>query len=135
MDSRTGENITAAQQANGVYIWDVTNPLSFKIVHHDNALLGSNLKKTQIRIMFNHQLKKALGMHKCFLDLTIYHQWIHSSGRILLTFKNMLIRFLNKLSVISIQTVLTGCRNVLCDQLKVANDDVTLSHDIKYNIY
>ncbi|WAB58491.1 replication enhancer protein [Cajanus scarabaeoides yellow mosaic virus] len=93
MDLRTGELITASQANNGAYIWGITNPLSFKVLTHESPWDITTMNRTVVRIMFNHQLKKALGMHKCFLDLTIYHRFKTTSGRILIIFRNQLLRY------------------------------------------
>ncbi|AAD20639.1 replication enhancer protein [Mungbean yellow mosaic India virus] len=106
MDFRTGENITAAQLRSGVYIWEVQNPLSFKIMHHSPILAESRMNGHQAAHMFNHRLKKALGMHKCFLDLKLYHYMKATSGMILSIFRNQLFKFLNNLGVISLANIL-----------------------------
>nr|AAX84784.1 AC3 [Mungbean yellow mosaic India virus] len=113
MDFRTGESITAAQLRNGVYIWEVQNPLSFKIMHHSPIQAGSRMIVTKLRIMFNHGLKKALGMHKCFLDLKIYHYMTATSGMILSIFRSQLFRFLNNIGVISLANILYFASDLL----------------------
>nr|QGN65506.1 replication enhancer protein [Mungbean yellow mosaic India virus] len=113
MDFRTGESITAAQLRNGVYIWEVQNPLSFKIMHHSPIQAGSRMIVTKLRIMFNHGLKKALGMHKCFLDLKIYHYMKATSGMILSIFRSQLFRFLNNIGVISLANILYFASDLL----------------------
>nr|AAW50870.1 replication associated protein [Mungbean yellow mosaic India virus] len=102
MDFRTGESITAAQLRNGVYIWEVQNPLSFKIMHHSPILAESRMNCHQTTHMFNHRLKETLGMHKCFLDLKLFHYMKATSGMILSIFRKQLFRFLNNLGVISL---------------------------------
>ncbi|ADF42583.1 ren [Radish leaf curl virus-Hajipur [IN:LabIso:11]] len=69
MDSRTGELITATQAESGVYIWTVKNPLYFKISqHHERPFLSNNDILT-IQVQFNYNLRKALGIHQCFLRI------------------------------------------------------------------
>ncbi|CAA10705.1 AC3 protein [Mungbean yellow mosaic virus-Vigna] len=134
MDFRTGDNITAAQLKNGVFIWEVRNPLSFKIMQHRQIRPGSQMYVTQIRIMFNHGLKKALLMHKCFLDLTLYHYLTATSGMILSTFSDQLFRYLNNLGVISIGNVLKGASHILYEKLHHV-EDVSLTHNVQYKLY
>nr|UVN12635.1 replication enhancer protein [Horsegram yellow mosaic virus] len=134
MDFRTGDNITAAQLRNGVYIWEVRNPLSFKILQHRPMGAGSRMIVTQIRLMFNHGLKKALQMHKCFLDLKLYHYMTATSGMILSIFRNQLFRYLNNLGVISIGNVLRGASHILYEKLHLV-EDVSFTHNVQYKLY
>nr|AWD30787.1 C3 [Tomato yellow leaf curl virus]AWD30793.1 C3 [Tomato yellow leaf curl virus] len=41
MDSRTGELITAPQAENGVFIWEINNPLYFKITDHSQRAISN----------------------------------------------------------------------------------------------
>ncbi|AFJ39284.1 transcription activator protein [Tomato leaf curl Bangladesh virus-[India:Udaipur:Gaillardia:2009]] len=75
MDSRTGEPITAAQAVNGVFTWEIQNPLYFKITEHHNRPFLTNRDIIIIQLQFNHNLRKALGIHKCFL---VYRIWMTS---------------------------------------------------------
>nr|WAJ59998.1 replication enhancer protein [Horsegram yellow mosaic virus]WAJ60015.1 replication enhancer protein [Horsegram yellow mosaic virus] len=134
MDFRTGDNIAATQLGNGVYIWEVRNPLSFKILQHRPMGAGSRMIVTQIRLMFNHGLKKALQMHKCFLDLTLYHYMTATSGMILSIFRNQLFRYLNNLGVISIGNVLSGASHILYEKLHLV-EDVSFTHNVQYKLY
>nr|ADB96025.1 AC3 [Horsegram yellow mosaic virus] len=134
MDFRTGDNITAAQLRNGVYIWEVRNPLSFKILQHRPMGAGSRMIVTQIRLMFNHGLKKALQMHKCFLDLKLYHYMTATSGMILSIFRNQLFRYLNNLGVISVGNVLSGASHILYEKLHLV-EDVSFTHNVQYKLY
>nr|UVJ88641.1 replication enhancer protein [Horsegram yellow mosaic virus] len=134
MDFRTGDNITAAQLRNGVYIWEVRNPLSFKILQHRPMGAGSRMIVTQIRLMFNHGLKKALQMHKCFLDLKLYHYMTATSGMILSIFRNQLFRYLNNLGVISLGNVLNSASHILYEKLHLV-EDVSFTHNVQYKLY
>nr|UVN12623.1 replication enhancer protein [Horsegram yellow mosaic virus] len=134
MDFRTGDNITAAQLRNGVYIWEVRNPLSFKILQHRPMGAGSRMVVTQFRLMINHALKKALQMHKCFLDLKLYHYMTATSGMILSIFRNQLFRYLNNLGVISIGNVLNGASHILYEKLHLV-EDVSFTHNVQYKLY
>nr|WPF72398.1 replication enhancer protein [Dolichos yellow mosaic virus] len=134
-DSRTGESITAAQLQSGVFIWELKNPLSFKILeHHEGFLFDPNQHRTKIRIMFNHGLKKALGIHKAFLDFVIYHRLTPQSGRILNVFRNFLSRFLNNLGIISMNNVLRGCEYVLYDVFQRI-EAVDFEYNVQWKLY
>nr|QBQ95431.1 Replication enhancer protein [Mungbean yellow mosaic virus] len=134
MDFRTGEYITAAQLKSGVYIWEVQNPLSFKIMHHSPILAGSQMYVTKLRIMFNDGLKKALGMHKCFLDLKLYHYLTATSGMILSIFRRQLFKFLNNLGVISLANILYFASDFLYVKLHTVVD-VSFTHNAQYKLY
>nr|WGC76075.1 Replication Enhancer Protein [Mungbean yellow mosaic India virus] len=134
MDFRTGESITAAQLRNGVYTWEVQNPLSFKIMHHSPIQAGSEMVVTKLRIMFNHGLKKALGMHKCFLDLKLYHYMKATSGKILSIFRNQLLKFLNNVGVISLANILYFASDFLYVKLHFV-EDVSFTHNVQYKLY
>nr|WHU53728.1 replication enhancer protein [Mungbean yellow mosaic India virus] len=134
MDFRTGEYITAAQLRSGVFTWEVQNPLSFKIMQHRRIQAGSTMFVTQLRIMFNHRLKKALAMHKCFLELTLYHYMTATSGMILSIFRRQLFRFLNNIGVISIGNILYFASKFLYEKLHNV-EHVSLTHNVQYKLY
>ncbi|ATO88010.1 replication enhancer protein [Bitter gourd yellow mosaic virus] len=72
MDSRTGEYITATQAENGAFIWTVPNPLYFKITDHAVRPSFSQQDIITIEIRFNHNLRRALQIHKCFLTYKVW---------------------------------------------------------------
>ncbi|AEV76909.2 replication enhancer protein [Pepper leaf curl Lahore virus] len=134
MDSRTGELITAAQAMNGVYTWEVPNPLYFKIIDHSSrpSLMEHDIITVQIRS--NHNLRKALGMHKCFL---VYRIWMTSQPqtlRFLRVFRYQVLRYLDMLGVICINTVVRAVEHVLYSVLTGTNH-VEQSNLIKFKIY
>nr|APW79690.1 replication enhancer protein [Papaya leaf curl virus]CRI05703.1 replication enhancer protein [Papaya leaf curl virus]CRI05709.1 replication enhancer protein [Papaya leaf curl virus]CRI05721.1 replication enhancer protein [Papaya leaf curl virus]CRI05727.1 replication enhancer protein [Papaya leaf curl virus] len=134
MDSRTGEIITAAQAENGVFIWEIQNPLYFKITEHHNRPFLMNQDIITVQVQFNHNLRKVLGIHKCFL---VYRIWMTSqppTGRFLRVFKTQVLKYLNNLGVISINNVNRAVDHVLWNVLHhVVYVDQTYS--IKFNIY
>nr|AXU22037.1 REn [Chilli leaf curl virus] len=134
MDSRTGEPITAAQAENGVFIWEITNPLYFKITEHHNRpfLRGQDIITVQIR--FNHNLRKALGMHKCFLTYRIWTTLQPQTGHFLRVFKTQVLKVLNNFAVISINNVNRAVDHVLWNVLDHVVY-VNQSYSIKYNLY
>ncbi|AEV76903.1 replication enhancer protein [Papaya leaf curl virus] len=134
MDSRTGELITAAQAENGVFIWEIQNPLYFKITKHQNPPFTMKEDIIKVQIQFNHNLRKVLGIHKCFL---VYRIWMTSqpqTGRFLRVFKTQVLKFLDNLGVNSINNVIRSVDHVLWDVLQHIVY-VEQSYSIKFNIY
>nr|AMT74405.1 AC3 protein [Tomato leaf curl China virus] len=134
MDSRTGELITATQAENGVFIWEITNPLYFKITELQNRPFLSNNDIVKVRIQFNYNLRKALGMHQCFLDFRIWTNSHLQTGRFLRVFRTQVLKFLNNLGVISLNNVIRVRTYVLWDAL-TQTTFVQSSHVIKFNLY
>ncbi|ACC38248.1 AC3 protein [Pepper leaf curl Yunnan virus-[YN323]] len=134
MDSRTGELLTATQSENGVYIWTVKNPLYFKITkHHERPFLRKHDIIT-LQVQFNYNLRKALGIHKCFLTCQIWTHLHPQTSRFLRVFKYQFLKYLDRLGVISINNCIRAFRYVLYDVLN-GTIDVIENHDIKFNIY
>ncbi|AGN12891.1 AL2 [Tomato bright yellow mottle virus] len=79
MDSRTGERITRRQAENGVYTWEVQNPLYFKITNVE-ILLHANTTVYHIQIRFNHNLRRALDLHKAYLNFQVWTTSLTASG-------------------------------------------------------
>nr|QIH45489.1 replication enhancer protein [Synedrella leaf curl virus] len=134
MDSRTGELITAAQAENGVYIWEIQNPLYFKIIEHHNRPFLMKEDIITLQIQFNYNLRKALGVHKCFLVYRIWTTLQPQTGRFLRVFKTQVLKFLNNLGVISLNNVIRAVNYVLWDAL-TQTTFVDSSHIIKFNLY
>nr|QIH13718.1 replication enhancer protein [Ageratum enation virus] len=134
MDSRTGELITVAQAENGVFIWEIQNPLYFKITEHQNRPFTMKEDIITLQIQFNYNLRKALRVHKCFL---VYRIWMTSqpqTGRFLRVFKTQVFKYLNNLGIISINNVIRAVDRVLWDVLEHIVY-VDQSYSIKFNIY
>ncbi|AHZ59326.1 replication enhancement protein [Pouzolzia golden mosaic virus] len=134
MDSRTGAIITATQAENGAYIWTVPNPLYFKIIKHEQRPSMTNHDIITIQIQFNHNLRKALGLHQCFL---IFQIWTHlqpQTGRFLRVFRVQCMKQLNNLGIVSINNVIRAVNHVLNNVLE-KTIDVQLSTIIKFNLY
>nr|QIH12878.1 replication enhancer protein [Tobacco curly shoot virus] len=134
MDSRTGELITAAQAENGVYIWEIQNPLYFKITEHQNRPFLMKEDIMTIQIQFNYNLRKALGVHKCYLVFRIWMTSQPQTGRLLRVFKTQVFKYLNNLGVISINNVIRAVDHVLWNVLQHIVY-VDQSYSIKFNIY
>nr|AFQ23205.1 replication enhancer protein [Tobacco curly shoot virus] len=134
MDSRTGELITAAQAENGVYIWEIQNPLYFKIIEHQNRPFLMKEDIITIRIQFNYNLRKALGVHKCFLVFRIWMTSQPPTGHLLRVFKTQVFKYLHNLGIISINNVIRAVDHVLWNRLEHIVY-VDQSYSIKFNIY
>ncbi|AGO45837.1 replication enhancer protein [East African cassava mosaic virus] len=59
MDLRTGELITAPQAQNGAFIWEIPNPLYFKILNHNSKPFNMNHDIIDVQIRFNYNLIKS----------------------------------------------------------------------------
>nr|UYB79099.1 C2 [Pedilanthus leaf curl virus] len=134
MDSRTGEHITAAHALNGVETWKIQNPLYFKITEHHNRPFLMNNDIITIQVQFNHNLRKALGIHKCIIAFQIWMTSQPPTGRFLRVFKTQVLKYLDNLGVISINNVLRAVDHVLWNVLEHVVY-VDQSSSIKFNIY
>nr|AXN77443.1 replication enhancer protein [Tomato leaf curl Mahe virus] len=134
MDLRTGELITAAQAQSGVFIWEIQNPLYFKIIKHDSRAFNTNHDIISIQIRFNHNLRKVLEIHKCFLNFKVWTSLRPQTGRFLSVFRTQVLKYLDSLGVISINAIIRAVDYVLHDVF-VNTLQVTENHEIKFNIY
>nr|CAS97473.1 replication enhancer protein (REn) [Pepper yellow vein Mali virus] len=134
MDSRTGEHITARQAKNGVFIWEINNPLYFTITNHDIRPFNMNQDILTLQIRFNHNLRKALGIHKCFLNFKVWTTLRPQTGLFLRVFRFQVLKYLNNLGVISINNVIRAVDHVLYVVL-VNTISVMENHEIKFNVY
>ncbi|ADK55017.2 replication enhancer protein [Chino del tomate Amazonas virus] len=106
MDSRTEELITAHQAENGVYIWEITNPLYFKIYNVETPMY-TNSRVYHIQIRFNHNLRKELNLHKAILNFQVWTTSVTASGTTYLNkFRHLVMLYLDQLGVISINNVI-----------------------------
>ncbi|ABI31645.1 replication enhancer protein [Tomato leaf curl Bangalore virus - [India:Kerala IV:2005]] len=134
MDSPTGEPIAAAQTGNGVFIWEIQNSVYFKITEHPNRPSLSERDIITVQIQFNSNLRKALGIPKCFLAYRIWTTSQPLTGHFLKVFKTQVYRLLNNLEVISINNVNRAVDHVLWNVLHHVVY-VEQSYSIKFNIY
>ncbi|QGA69837.1 replication enhancer protein [Ocimum golden mosaic virus] len=134
MDLRTGELITAPQARNGVFIWQINNPLYFTITHHDKRPFNNNHDIISVQIRFNHNMRKELGIHKCFLNFQVWTTLQPRIGHFLRVFKFQVLKYLDSLGVISINNVIRAVDHVLYNVI-VNTLQVKENHEIKFNIY
>nr|UFP63007.1 AC3 [East African cassava mosaic Malawi virus] len=134
MDSRTGELITAPQAKNGVFTWEITNPLFFAITNHDKRPRDMHHDIITLQIRFNPNFRKALGIHKCFLNFKVWTTLRPPTGLFLKVFRYQVLKYLYMIGVISINTVLRAVDHVLYNVL-LNTLQVTEQHEIKFNLY
>nr|ALB25982.1 replication enhancer protein [Okra enation leaf curl virus] len=134
MASRPAERITAAHSRNGVFIWEVPNPLYFKILSHDDRPFTTNMDIIKIRIQFNYNLRRALGVHKCFLTFRVWTTLHPQTGLFLRVFKTQVLKYLNNLGVISINLVIKAVEHVLYNVIQQTMY-VDQYSDIKFDLY
>ncbi|AEI73656.1 REn [Bhendi yellow vein mosaic Maharashtra virus [India:Dhanbad:2008]] len=134
MDSRTRERITAAHSTKWRLYLGVPNPLYFKILNHDNRPFTTNMDIITMRIQFNYNLRKALGVHKCFLTFRIWTTLHPPTGLFLRVFKTQVLKYLNNLGVISLNLVIKAVEHVLYN---VINQTMYVDQysDIKLKLY
>nr|WKW35494.1 replication enhancer [Sida mosaic Bolivia virus 2] len=132
MDSRTGELITVPQAENGVYTWEITNPLYFKIYHVED-LVYTRTRIYHVQIRFNHNLSRALHLHKAFFNFQVWTTSVRASGKTYLKrFKYLVRLYLDQLGIICINNVIRAVRYAT-DKPYV---NYVLEHySIKFNIY
>nr|UUV61402.1 C3 [Tomato mottle leaf curl virus]UUV61407.1 C3 [Tomato mottle leaf curl virus] len=132
MDSRTGELITARQAQNGAFIWEVPNPLYFKITNVENPI-HTNTRIYHIQIRFNHNLRRALDLHKCFLNFQVWTTSTTVSGTTYLNrFRDLVNMYLDRVGVISINNVIKA---VQFATYKPYVNYVLEDHSIKFKLY
>ncbi|ABK00004.1 replication enhancer [Soybean blistering mosaic virus] len=132
MDSRTGELITAPQAENGVFIWEISNPLYFKITNVEDPLY-TNTRIYHLQIRFNHNARKALDLHKAFLNFQVWTTSLTASGTTYLNrFRHLVLLYLDQLGVISINNVIRAVRSAT-DRSYV--NHVLENHSIKFKLY
>nr|QAV52500.1 AC3 [Chino del tomate Amazonas virus] len=132
MDSRTGELITAHQAENGVYIWEIENPLYFKITNVEDPMY-TNSRVYHIQIRFNYNLRKELDLHKAFLNFQVWTTSVTASGTTYLNrFRHLVMLYLDQLGVISINNVIRAVR-FATDKRYVSS--VLENHSIKFKFY
>nr|UFP63075.1 AC3 [East African cassava mosaic virus] len=134
MDSRTGELITAPQAMNGVFTWEITNPLYFAITNQDQRPGNMNHDILTLQIRFNHNLRKALGIHKCFLNFKIWTTLRPQTGLFLRVFRYQVLKYLDMIGVISINNVIIAVDQVVYNEI-VNTLQVTEQREIKTQIY
>ncbi|AAD09666.1 AL3 protein [Tomato mottle Taino virus] len=132
MDSRTGELITAHQAENGVYIWEIQNPLYFKMYRVED-LLFTRTRVYHAQIRFNHNLRRALHLHKAYLNFQVWTTSTTASGSTYLArFRFLVNMYLDQIGVISINNVIRAVRFATN---RAYVNYVLENHSIKFKFY
>nr|AEV76915.2 replication enhancer protein [Jatropha leaf yellow mosaic Katarniaghat virus] len=134
MESRTGELITAAQATSGVFIWEVPNPLYFKITDHHRLPFNMTWDIKTVQIRFNHNLRRALGLHQWWMDFKIWTALHPQTGRFLRVFSYQVLKYLDMLGVISINNVVNAVEHVMYNVL-TKTVSIEQANIIKFNVY
>nr|URY16863.1 C3 [Soybean yellow leaf curl virus]WIF18908.1 C3 [Soybean stay-green associated virus] len=129
-DYRTGESLTHIQKITSVYYDDLHNPISLKLERDWETATPPFHQAFQIRLMFNHNLRKALGLQKCWLHLKVWTT-LTTAGptSVLSRFRFHIMYYLNSLGVISIKDVIDALHYVIdkciwIDQMYVINGNI-----------
>ncbi|AXU39868.1 replication enhancer protein [Corchorus yellow vein Cuba virus] len=132
MDSRTGVNITVDQAESSVFIWEVPNPLYFKIIRIEDPMY-SRTRIYHVQIRFNHNLRKRLGLHKAFLNFQVWTSGLTASGlTYLIRFRQLVNMYLDQLGVIGLNNVIRAVRFATA---KSYVNYVLEDHEIKFKFY
>ncbi|AOT83456.1 replication enhancer protein [Wissadula yellow mosaic virus] len=132
MDTRTGELITVPQAENGVYIWEITNPLYFKTYRVED-LPFTTTRVYHVQVRFNHNLRRVLHLHTAYLNFQIWTTSLTASGQTyLVRFRHLVNMYLDRLGVISINNVIRAVR--FATNRSYVNY-VLENHSIKFKLY
>nr|APB54187.1 replication enhancer [Beet curly top virus] len=102
-DFRTEEPITLEQATKSTPTTSVPNPLYFKLLWFERYGTVYQLK---VQMRFNHNLRKSLNLHKCWIDMTITGSHRTLTGdRFLRVLKTQVDREIKKRSSLSINIV------------------------------
>ncbi|QIE08110.1 replication enhancer protein [Camellia oleifera geminivirus] len=135
MDSRTEEPISARQARLGVYTWSIQNPLFFKVVEHIQQPFNSLHDIITVQIQFNHNLRKELGLHKCWIRWKIWTMAGYDPDVFLPVFQSSVISFLYNLGVISINNVIRAVDHMLWEEDQKYTIQVEQSQSVAYKLY
>nr|AMD16400.1 replication enhancer [Beet curly top virus] len=118
-DFRTEEPITLQQATNSIPVDLVPNPLYLKL---QEFFRTGPVYQLKVQIRFNHNLRKYLNLHKCWIDLTITGSHRTLTGdRFLRVLKNQVDREIKKRSSLSINIVIEILNHVLYSVFNFVN--------------
>nr|AMD16449.1 replication enhancer [Beet curly top virus] len=118
-DFRTEEPITLQQATNSIPVDLVPNPLYLKL---QDFFRTGPVYQLKVQIRFNHNLRKYLNLHKCWIDLTITGSHRTLTGdRFLRVLKNQVDREIKKRSFLSINIVIEILNHVLYSVFNFVN--------------
>nr|ALF37804.1 replication enhancer [Beet curly top virus] len=113
-DFRTEEPITLQQATNSIPVDLVPNPLYLKL---QDFFRSGPVYHLKVQIRLNHNLRKYVNLHKCWIDLTITvsHRTL-TGDRFLRVLKKRLEIYLDNLGLICINNVIRGLNHVLYEE-------------------
>nr|ALF37776.1 replication enhancer [Beet curly top virus] len=113
-DFRTEEPITLQQATNSIPVDLVPNPLYLKL---RDFFRSGPVYQLKVQIRLNHNLRKYVNLHKCWIDLTITvsHRTL-TGDRFLRVLKKRLEIYLDNLGLICINNVIRGLNHVLYEE-------------------
>nr|AMD16512.1 replication enhancer [Beet curly top virus] len=110
-DFRTELPITLEQATKSTPTTSVPNPLYFKLLWFERY---GTIYQLKVQMRFNHNLRKSLNLHKCWIDMTITGSHRTLTGdRFLRVLKNQVDREIKKRSSLSINIVIQILNHVL----------------------
>nr|ALF37769.1 replication enhancer [Beet curly top virus] len=113
-DFRTEEPITLQQATNSIPVDLVPNPLYLKL---QDFFRSGPVYQLKVQIRLNHNLRKYVNLHKCWIDLTITASHRTLTGdRFLKVLKKRLEIYLDNLGLICINNVIRGLNHVLYEE-------------------
>lgn len=98
--------IIAPQAKNGIYVWQINNPLYFKLKEHHERPFGKQYNIITIQIRFNYNLIRALRIHKCWFNFKFFITLFPRGYDFLHLFKSRVLYFLNDFGFISVNNVI-----------------------------
>ncbi|AUT11868.1 REn [Juncus maritimus associated virus] len=134
MDSRTGDTITAHQANSGIWFDELKNPINVNI-DKDWDIFPTFNKGFQVTVKFNHNLRKALGLHKCWITFKIWTT-LKSFGKKSLEHRIRfhLMSFLDSCGVISINLMIRAINKLIAKCLWIVNIEEQ-RNIVMFNIY
>nr|ARE29893.1 C3 [Pea leaf distortion virus] len=134
MDLRTGETITAAPSmewppiSGRFQIPSISRSQPRQPSIHDEH--GHHQDQDPIQL----QLRRALGVHKCFLTYRIWTTLHPRTGLFLKVFKTQVLKYLKNLGVISINSIIRAVDHVLWKKIEQTMY-VDMNSEIKFDLY
>ncbi|BBD96256.1 C3 [Tomato curly top virus] len=116
MDFRTETPITHTQATTSINVALVPNPIYIKQIYFHRF---RQVYQTKIQLRFNHNLRKALNLHKCWLNLTITGTHSTLTGeRFIRVLWNRLLHYFRIKGFISINIVISALNYVLYNEFQ-----------------
>nr|ALF37734.1 replication enhancer [Beet curly top virus] len=113
-DFRTEEPITLQQATISIPVDLVPNPLYLKL---QDFFRSGPVYQLKVQTRLNHNLRKYVSLHKCWIDLTITASHRTLTGdRFLKVLKKRLEIYLDNLGLICINNVIRGLNHVLYEE-------------------